>query len=153
MDRLAILVAVILILNGITLPVVQQTSPDYISNDQEITQFDLAAQYGTTGMLAHNTLAGENFLHIDYGQVISVVYEDGHREDFIVTDIQVFQAVDPTSIRTPLINLETGRTWSASRTFRHFYTGHHLTLQTCFAQDGNGAWGRVFIVAVPMNGE
>ena len=61
-------------------PVVQQPSGQagYVSTAAEtLTQFAAASKYGTTGLLAHNYLAGTYFSNLSHGSVITLVYGDG----------------------------------------------------------------------------
>ncbi|MFN7034719.1 MAG: hypothetical protein ACK4SN_00005, partial [Bellilinea sp.] len=49
-------------------------------------------------------------------------------------------------------DLATGEVIDTVQLFAKFYMGEaHLTLQTCISRDGDPAWGRLFIYAVPEN--
>jgi len=77
-----------------SLPVIQQPEeePWFVSSaPQTITQFNLAAEYGSLGFLAHNTLAGSAFYKLEIGHEIIVVYGDGELARFKVAEVQSFQ--------------------------------------------------------------
>ena len=60
--------------------VVQQPSNQatFVSPRQDIiTQFEAASSLGSTGLLAHNFLAGEKFPQMKPGQLVYLVYGDG----------------------------------------------------------------------------
>jgi hypothetical protein len=117
-----------------------------------VTQFGMAANYGVTGLLAHNYLAGRSFSALVAGQVVSVVYGDGSVKKYAVSGIYQFQALDPTNPSSDFVNLNTGARLTASNLFGQMYGGAgHLTFQTCIARDGNSSWGRLFIIATPIN--
>ena len=140
--------------DSLILPVVQQPAdkPNYVStNDGEVTQFSSAAQYGNIGLLAHNYLSGKSFSHLAIGQVVWLEYEDGKTESFIITEILRYRALqpkDPFSSFQDLNNKD--EILSASQMFERVYAGgHHITLQTCIAKNGDSSWGRLFVVAIP----
>ncbi len=124
----------------------------YVSADENaVTQFGLASKYNNVGLLAHNTLAGENFFDLTLDQHIQLVYGTGRVETFIVTQILEYQALDPDNPYSDFKDLDTGVTLSAEQMFYKIYTGgHHLALQTCINRDGNDSWGRLFIIAKPI---
>lgn len=139
--------------NVLTLPVVQQPADDpyYVSShDGEATQFSIASQYGNIGLLAHNNLSGKSFSKLSVGQEVEVVYEDGRVEDFVITKVMRFQALQPQSQQSSFLNLDNSETLSANQMFNRVYTGsRHLTFQTCIQANGNASWGRLFVVATP----
>ena len=48
-------------------------------------------------------------------------------------------------------DLETQTSLTAEELFNNVYRGdYHLTLQTCIENNGNSSWGRLFIVASPV---
>lgn len=149
-------------LKGITLgqevdlPVVQQPeeNTNYVSsNDGEVTQFAAAARYGNIGLLAHNYLSGSSFLQLDIGHEVSLVYEDGRIEEFVVTEILRYQALDPKNPYSSFINMDNeNETLTVKQMFDRAYLGeHHLTLQTCIAAEGISSWGRLFVIAMPRS--
>jgi len=138
-------------------PVVQQPSGNasYVStNANVLTQFGTASQYGSTGLLAHNTLAGANFYNLKTGDVISIIYGDGSIDLFRITQIQEYQALDPYSPYSNFVDLSNpGVQLSSTDLFYHTYgLGHVLVLQTCLSKNGNDSWGRTFVIASPLNG-
>ena len=143
--------------NVMALGIVQQPTgyPGYVSTAEAVaTQFSIAAEVGNIGLLAHNTHAGAFFSRIQQGDRIVLVYGDGHIESFMANSIQHYQALDPLNPYSEFKNLETQTTSTASELFNNVYRGeYHLTLQTCIANNGNSSWGRLFIVATPVENE
>ena len=135
-------------------PVVQQPAGDtnYVSkNDGEVTQFASASRYGNIGLLAHNYLSGKSFSNIYMGQQIHLLYSDGRTEDFFVTEILRYKALDPKSPYSSFQNLDNkDEILTVGQMFdRAYQGGHHVTIQTCIAAEGNSSWGRLFIIASP----
>jgi len=124
----------------------------YVSTAESVvTQFGIAAEVGNVGLLAHNTHAGAFFSNIQQGDLIVLVYGDGHTESFMVQSIQRYQALDPMNPYSQFKDLETQTTSTAEELFNKVYRGdYHLTLQTCIENNGNSSWGRLFIMATPM---
>src|SRR5512133_2745524 len=86
--------------NSFALPVVQQPAdqPVYVSDKPGVvTQFGMAAQYGSTGLLAHNTLAGSVFSSLEVGQQIALVYGAGGVRFYTVKEIRRYRALQPES--------------------------------------------------------
>ena len=137
----------------LALPIVQQPADDpyYVSShDGEATQFSIASQYGNIGLLAHNNLSGKSFSKLSVGQEVELVYEGGGVEDFVVTKVLRFQALQPQSQQSSFLDLDNSETLSASQMFNRVYAGsRHLTFQTCIKANGNASWGRLFVVATP----
>lgn len=133
--------------------VVQQPAdnPGYVTPAEGVvTQFSVAAQYGTIGLLAHNLLAGENFVNLQTGQEVRTIYGDGTILNYTISSINRYQALDPYSTGSNFIDLNTGVTYTALEMFAMYYQGaDHITFQTCILQDGNSSWGRLFITATP----
>ena len=125
----------------------------YVSTaDSVVTQFSIAAQMGNVGLLAHNTHAGAYFSGIALGNLIVLVYGDGHTETFKAQSIQRYQAFDPLNPYSQFKDLETRTTVTAEELFNKVYRGdYHLTLQTCIENNGNASWGRLFIIATPVD--
>jgi len=138
----------------LALKVVQQPAdnPYYVDPGAEVvTQFGLAAPFGTTGLLAHNDRAGSLFSDLAPGQEVILVFGDQSVRRFQIQSILEFQAVQPTSPFSTFIDLASGETLSASTLFERVYTGpEHVTFQTCIARDGQSAWGRLFVIAYPV---
>jgi hypothetical protein len=137
----------------LALPVVQQPagSPGYVSsNDGQLTQFSMAAQYGNVGLLAHNQLAGKYFSELAVGQKVRLVNGDGKVESFIVVEVLRYQALQPNSPWSSFRNLGGNQVLSAEEMFKRVYFGdRHVTFQTCIEENGNLSWGRLFVIAVP----
>ena len=134
-------------------PIVQQPDgrDDFVSPWQNyVTQFGMASQFGSTGLLAHNYLAGESFYHLRQGQEIHLVFGDGRIETFVVSEILRFQALDPLSISSSFMDLDTqGRLTYVDLFARVYNQPGQIVFQTCIEQDGNTSWGRLFVIAGP----
>lgn len=116
-----------------------------------VTQFGMASDYGTIGLLAHNFAAGSEFSKVLIGNTITVIYGDGTIKEFKVTKISRYQALQPNNSRSNFLDLETHEKLSAGTLFKSVYGGKaHLTLQTCIAQGKESSWGRLFIIAEPV---
>ncbi|MBL8098483.1 MAG: hypothetical protein JNK81_04840 [Anaerolineales bacterium] len=127
--------------------------PGFVSSEAStITQFSIASEVGNIGLLAHNYLAGANFSSLKAGDVITLVYGDGHIENFYVEEILQYKATSPLSPYSNFIDVETEEFLTAEGLFNKVYRGDfHVTLQTCIEKDGNLSWGRLFIIAKPLN--
>jgi hypothetical protein len=140
----------------LALQVVQQPegNPGYVSTQPgTATQFGLAAQYGVTGLLAHNSSSGESFFGLQEGEQVAIIYGDGARKHYQVEEILQFQALQPYSTSSDFVDLLTGDLLTASKLFKLVYTGgDQVTFQTCIYQDGIPTWGRLFVIATPLDG-
>jgi hypothetical protein len=141
--------------NVMAFPVVQQPSSQagYVSTQNSIvTQFGLASDYGSIGILAHNYLAGAQFFNIMNGSIISLVYGNGHVEYYKVTIVKQYQALSPNSVYSQFINLaQPDVTLSSTDLFYQTYgLGNVLVLQTCILANNDPSWGRLFIIAEPF---
>ena len=136
------------------LEVVQQPKdqPAFVSIEPKAaTQFQMASAFGTIGLLAHNFLAGRYFDDVQIGDKISVVHGDGQVEDYQISNILQFQALDTTNIRTDFVDTSTQKQITAQELFNLVYGGKpHLTLQTCVAKGQLLSWGRLFVIAEPV---
>jgi len=141
--------------NTLSMPVVQQPANNagWISSaSNTITQFGAASSFGTTGLLAHNTHAGIKFFDLSIGDEVVVVMGNGETKKYQVESIRRFQALQPTDPYSDFIDLENNAELSATDLFYQVYTGeHHVTFQTCIAQDGQASWGRLFVIATPLD--
>lgn len=141
--------------NKIAFQIIQQPlgNPAFVSNENNlVTQFSIASEVGNIGLLAHNYLAGASFSQLEKGDIIFLIYGDGYTQKFVVDDIQSYQATDPLSPYSHFKNLNTEELLSNEQLFNKVYRGEfHLTLQTCIEKDGNLSWGRLFIIAKPIN--
>ena len=135
--------------------VVQQPAgdPGFVSSDRDLlTQFQQASQLGSTGVLAHNFLAGAQFSEIQPGQVIYLVYGDGRTSAFVVRDALRYQALQPMSPYSAFVDLADGRHFGTSELFVNIYGRRGaLILQTCIEAEGVSTWGRLFVVAEPFH--
>lgn len=141
--------------NKFAFQIIQQPlgNPAFVSNENDLlTQFSIASEVGNIGLLAHNYLAGANFSELEKGDIIFLIYGDGRTQKFVVDDIQAYRATDPLSPYSYFENLNNEELLSAEQLFNKVYRGEfHLTLQTCIEKDGNLSWGRLFIIAKPIN--
>lgn len=136
-------------------PIVQQpsTAPGFVSTETEAaTQFGMAAQYGTVALLAHNYLLGEQFFSVEQGEILSLVYGDGHAQNYRVKQILQYQALSPSSPYSDFLDLTdpNGSVISVTDLFYKVYTQNgQLVLQTCIEANGDPSWGRLFVIAEP----
>ncbi|MDQ3004639.1 MAG: hypothetical protein M3R47_04555 [Chloroflexota bacterium] len=139
--------------NVLALPVIQQPSGNagYVSNkDDQATQFGMASQFGSVGLLAHNYLSGRFFSELTVGQEVRLVYGNGRVEYFVITEILRYQALEPNSELSSFRNLDHPEVLSAEQMFKRVYAGErHVTFQTCIEANGTVSWGRLFVVAKP----
>ena len=137
----------------LALPITQQPAGNagYVSlKEGEITQFDMAAQFGNVGLLAHNHLSGRLFPKLALGQEVRLVYGNGTVEYFVITKILQFQALEPTSIYSNFRDLSNDEMLTAEQVFNKVYRGErHVTFQTCIANTESLSWGRLFVIAIP----
>lgn len=138
----------------LAMPVVQQPVgwPNFVSPaENQITQFGMAAEHGNVGLLAHNSRAGTAFPLLLPDQEVRLIYGDGHIEYFVVRHILSFQALKPHSPFSDFRDLETNITISSGELFDQVYRGErHVTFQTCINANFNASWGRLFVIAEPM---
>ncbi|MHB0923011.1 MAG: hypothetical protein ACYC3H_03475 [Bellilinea sp.] len=136
-------------------PIVQQpaSAPGFVSTEAEIaTQFAMAAQYGSIALLAHNYLLGGQFFDVDMGEVLALVYGDGHIQTYRVVEVMEYQALSPNSPYSDFVDLKdpTGQRISVTSLFYAVYAQEgKLVLQTCIEANGEPSWGRLFIIAQP----
>ncbi len=138
----------------LSLPVQQQPAgdPGYVSSEAEtLTQFSLASALGTTGLLAHNELAGFHFFVLEPGQEIFIVYGDGTVKEYRVTAIRRFKALQPDSPFSDFLDLDRDQVGiSAEALFYQVYQADdRVVLQTCIEENGISTWGRLFVIATP----
>lgn len=124
----------------------------YVSSQKDtLTQFTMASRYDTTGLLAHNYLAGSDFFLLEEEQVIILIYGNGRTETYVIRQFMRYQALTPESTTSNFIDLETGELLSASQLFlKAFDRPGDVVLQTCIYAEGNASWGRLFIIAEPF---
>ncbi len=133
--------------------VMQQPSgePGFVSPAPDVlTQFSGAAQFGSTGLLAHNYLAGTEFAQIQLGQTVYLVYGDGHTRAYLVTQRLTYRALQPDSAYSSFVDLSSGEKLSAFVLFDSIYDRPgSVILQTCIEANGSPTWGRLFVIAEP----
>ena len=139
--------------NLFSFPVFQQPSdqPAYVSpNDNLVTQFQSASAFGSLGFIAHNNLAGIKFPEVKNGDLISVVYGDGHTTQYQVTQIRRLQALQPNNPYSSFIDLSNNQMLTVQEVFYQTYgVSNQLILQTCISSQGLDTWGRLFVIAAP----
>jgi hypothetical protein len=136
----------------LALPVLQQPNgnPAHITTKENAaTQFGIASDYGAIGILAHNFLAGEQFVQLKKGMKVYVVYGDGSYKSFVVDKIRHFQALQPNSPRSNFLDLDNSNAQlSADQLFHQTYgQSGSVVLQTCIEDNGINTWGRLIIIA------
>jgi hypothetical protein len=136
-------------------PVVQQPAgrADFVSPwENVITQFSLPSRLGTTGLLAHNDLAGEAFKLLKQGQKIDLVDGSGTVTTFIVMDTLRYEALEPGSTTSRFLDPESGTILTSAELFIRVYDQPgQVVFQTCIQANGNASWGRLFVIAVPLD--
>jgi hypothetical protein len=116
-----------------------------------VTQFSLASRFGSTGLLAHNYLAGKSFSQLSENQTFHLIYGDGSVSTFMVTDILRYQALEPNSVSSTFKDLDNSESLTSSELFLKVYNRPGMVIfQTCISANGNSAWGRLFIIAEPL---
>jgi len=137
----------------LALRVVQQPAdnPGFISSEEgTATQFQRANQFGAIGLLAHNTLAGRDFLRLSPAEELVLIHGDGRAERFRVSQIVDYQRLTRADLRSDFLALDTNSRYTADQVFTRFYQhAHRLTLQTCLARGDIADWGVHFVVADP----
>jgi hypothetical protein len=130
-----------------------QGDPGYISvEDGTATLFQSAAEFGVTGLLAHNYLSGKEFFRLKMGQELSVVYSDGHIQHYHVSRIEDFQRLSINDLHSNFMELKSGLEKTTDQVFADFYQGEpHLTLQTCIERNGEWSWGIRLIKGEPAD--
>jgi len=144
------------ILGVLSLKVTQQPSnnPAYVNaNPGYVTQFNLAAQYGTIGLLAHNYLSGAFFFNLKTGQEVDIIYGDGTIRRYIIVILRHFQALSPLSTASDFVDIDKHSSDKISNTdlFYQIYQGERVVFQTCITVNGNTSWGRLFVIATPIS--
>jgi hypothetical protein len=136
-------------------PVVAQPAdqPSYVSTREDVvTKFGMADSYGSLGFLAHNTLAGSLFDELEMGNLVHVIYGDGDIALYAVRSILRFQAIEPLNPYSNFIDEQSGALLTGSDLFFQTYgVPGQLTLQTCISAGGSDSWGRLFVIASPVD--
>ncbi len=148
-------IAGVFVHNVLALPIRQQPSnnPGYVSTeDGVVTQFGMASQYGSIGILGHNYLAGSLFFDLELGQEVYIVKGDGSVEGYRITELRHFQALQPNSPYSDFLDLDNDNAkLSATDLFYQIYDADdRVVFQTCINANGSSAWGRLFVIAEPI---
>ncbi len=138
------------------LPIVQQPANDasYVSTTPEVvTQFGVASQFNSQGLLAHNYLAGKHFYSLQKGQEVALVYGDGAIKRYEIDTILSYQALSPEDVYSNFIPLqgEHNRMSSTDLFYQTYGQGNNLVLQTCIQVGNEPSWGRLFVIAHPAS--
>jgi len=139
-------------------PVAQQPAgyPSFVSRGENIlTEFGSATELGSTGLLAHNYLAGRQFASMEPAQVIHLVYGDGRVETFAVVHVHRYRALRPNSAKSTFEDLASGERIGAAALFAEIYGRRGaVVFQTCIESNGISTWGRLwgrlFVIATPF---
>jgi len=119
-----------------------------------LTHFRLADQYGSTGFLAHNYLAGKKFFSLEEGDQLVIDYENSFAQRFKVVSMKRYQAISPNSPYSDFIDLDTNERLSAADLFYEIYgVDDRVVLQTCIKRNGVQTWGRLFVITEPVEFE
>jgi len=139
-----------------TLPISQQPAgrPDYVSTEPEVvTEFSLARQYGSTGLLAHNNLAGSHFSELQVNDLVVLVTASKEYKLYEISKVLTFQALEPNNPYSNFVDLSSNQVLSAVDLFMQVYANEDtVVIQTCIEKNGEPSWGRLFIQAVPVSG-
>jgi hypothetical protein len=135
--------------NILALRVVQQPSPYFVSSlTNTVTQFGLAANHGSIGLLAHNYLSGMHFPTIAIGTKINLIFGDGSIKTYLVEKMKKYLALSPDDLHSDFENLDNpSGIISGDQVIKETYGTGELVLQTCLENNGNLTWGRLFIIA------
>lgn len=141
----------------IAFTVVQQPNqnPAFVSDQSNtLTQFGMAEKYKTIGLLAHNYLAGGEFVNLNINQYITIIYGDGAVKHFKIIHLDTYQALSPTNPYSDFIDLSDPERQiiNSTQLFEKIYShGNQLILQTCISNEYDDSWGRLFITAKPVS--
>lgn len=135
--------------NMLALRVVQQSSTYSVSSlTNTMTQFGLAANYGSIGLLAHNYLSGSFLSNLGKGNEIILIFGDGSTKVYQVENVKKYQALSPNNLGSDFVNLDNpSKTLSGDHVLNETYNEGDLVLQTCISKDNISTWGRLFIIA------
>jgi hypothetical protein len=132
----------------------QPTGQTGFVSDQpdRVTHFQLAADYGSIGFLAHSYLAGAYFNKLDLNQIITIIYGDGSTDKYKITEIRQYQALDPDNALTDFSSIEGGGKKISQEDLFYAIYNHpgRLILQTCILFNDDNLWGRKFIIATKV---
>jgi hypothetical protein len=138
----------------LALRVVQQPAgnPNYVSlAPGTATQYAAAGNYGVTGLLADDASSGVTYYGLAGGQEVRLVFGDGSVQTYRVSAVYRYRALSPNDPYSTFVDVGSGESVSAVDLFGRVYAGgNHITFQTCIAQDGLLNWGRLFVIATPV---
>jgi hypothetical protein len=138
----------------LALPVIQQPAnqPGYVSTRPDtITQFSMAEQFGSIGLLAHNFAAGDLFFDLQEGDLVILIHGDGHLQHYQISSTASYQALEPSNPRSAFRELSGDEIIPASELFSRVYAQPgEITFQTCIAMGDIDSWGRYFVHASPV---
>lgn len=142
--------------NNFAFPIIQQPAndPGYIADKENVTtQFNLAKKYGTTGILAHNYLSGRHFSELAIGEKVILVFGDGTYQTFRITNIYQFQALEPSNPYSQFSDLsDSAKSLTSTELFLKIYAQKgNLVFQTCIQKGIDMSWGRLFLLATPVD--
>ncbi len=119
-----------------------------------VTLFSEAEDFGSVGLLAHNYLAGSYFFDLEMHEQISLISGDGILTSYRVIAFRRFEALDSRNPKSNFHDLTKGQNITAEKVFRQVYAHkNRLIFQTCIQENGNDEWGRLFVIAEPVEAE
>jgi hypothetical protein len=122
-----------------------------LAKEGEASIFAYAQKYGSLGIVAHNTMAGQQFSSAVPGETIRLLNDDGSLAFYTIRETQRYQALQPNSPYSDFINMETGERISSTNLFFKIYNkSNPLVFQTCIEKNGDVNWGRLFVIARPV---
>jgi hypothetical protein len=134
-------------------PIIRQPDgmDDFVSPWQNVlTQFGMASRFGSTGLLAHNYLAGETYALLREGQEIQLVFGDGRIDTYVISEFLRYQALAPESTSSAFLDLESRGILTYSELFAKAYNRPgQVIFQTCIQTGQDLSWGRLFVIAQP----
>lgn len=140
----------------IAMKIVQQPeeNPYFVSSEPNvITQFSIASKFGTIGLLAHSDLAGQEFLNMSMHQRVVVVQGGGKESYYEISSVKQYKVISPNNPSSNYIDIGNPNAGTISETdvFRSVYgDDNRLVFQTCITAEDNQLWGRIFIIATPL---
>jgi hypothetical protein len=116
-----------------------------------VSQFRLAEEVGSIGLLGRSESVGKNFLKISKGEEVIVINGKGKTTTYKVSEILKFKAFEPDNPSSNFVQLDEdnkpikGTYINANNLFQKIYSARNnrLVLQTCFDRDE----GRIFFIA------
>ncbi len=105
-------------------------------------------------LLGHNNLVGAAFLKLQVGDEFFIHFQDSRTQWYKVDSIRRYRAITPESDGTNLVEVSypslndiTGQEEEPFSVKNKVLQDGYVTLQTCISKDGNGIWGRLFVIA------